>query len=97
MPAVEVKVFSAPWCKRCNELKPEITTVCAATGVALTQVNVDEWDEDDMAAADIRSLPTIRMRVGEEAWVDYTAHTFAAWKEAVVATVSAAPSGDEDF
>ena len=95
MPA-EVEVYSATWCKRCKELKPEIETVCIAAGATLKYIDATDWDDDAIEAANIRSLPTLRTRIGsDQPWVDYIAATFAAWKEAILATASVAPT--EDF
>ena len=77
----EVQIVSAPWCKRCHTIKPEVTAACALNGLVLTVIDYEKMEEAEKA--EIKSLPTIRMRASAEAaWVSYTADTLAAWKEA---------------
>lgn len=91
-----VEIISAPWCKRCHIVKPEVAAACSLAGATLAYVEYDDLDEATQAT--VTSLPTIRMRVGEgTAWTIWTANTLAEWKAALMATVSVAPSADEDF
>lgn len=91
-----VELISAPWCKRCHTIKPDVAATCAMVGATLVTVNYDDLEE--AAQADVTSLPTIRMRVGPEAgWTIWTANTLNEWKTAIMATVSVGPSIDEDF
>ena len=95
MPA-SVEIISAPWCKRCHIVKPEVAAICAVIGASLVCVEYDDLDEDKQSA--VTSLPTIRMRVSPDAtWTIWTANTFEEWKTAAMATASVAPSSDEDF
>lgn len=95
MPAI-VELISAPWCKRCHTVKPDVAATCAVVGASLTYVEYDDLDEATQAT--VTSLPTIRMRIDEgSAWTIWTANTLVEWKEAIMATVSVAPSADEDF
>lgn len=95
MPAA-VEIISAPWCKRCHTVKPEVAAVCALIGATLEYVEYDDLDEDKQAA--VTSLPTIRMRVSPEVgWTVWTANTLNDWKAAAMATATVAPTGDEDF
>lgn len=91
-----VELISAPWCKRCHIIKPDVVATCAMAGATLVYVNYDELDEATQAT--VTSLPTIRMRVGvEEEWKSWTANTLTDWKATVMATASVVPTGDEDF
>ncbi len=95
MPA-SVEIISAPWCKRCHTVKPEVAAVCALVGATLEYVEYDDLDEDKQAV--VTSLPTIRMRVSPDVgWTIWTANTLEEWKTAAMATASIATSGDEDF
>lgn len=95
MPA-SVELISAPWCKRCHTVKPDVAATCAMVGATLVTVNYDDLDETAQAA--VTSLPTIRMRVSPDAdWTIWTANTLTEWKTAAMATVSVGPSNDEDF
>ena len=95
MPAT-VELISAPWCKRCHAIKPDVAATCAMVGATIVMVNYDDLDETEQAT--VTSLPTIRMRVGPDAaWTIWTANTLNEWKAAAMATASVGPSGDEDF
>jgi thioredoxin-like negative regulator of GroEL len=85
-----VVLISAPWCKRCHELKPDIAGLCAIAGRALTVVNFDELEEDDPMKVAVKSLPTILMD-GKS----YTAASIEAWKTAVVDSVTLSTGGDD--
>jgi hypothetical protein len=85
-----VILISAPWCKRCHVLKPDIAGLCAVTGRTLTVVNFDELADDDPLKTNVKSLPTILMD-GKA----YTAATFEEWKTATLATVKL--TGSDDF
>ena len=88
-----VEIISAPWCKRCHAIKPDVAKHCALAGATLTVVDYEEMEEADKA--NITSLPTIRMRLSPEAgWSVYNADTLEAWK---VAIVSSAMKTDDDF
>ncbi len=93
---VSVEIISAPWCKRCHVVKPEVAAVCALIGATLEYVEYDYLDEEKQTV--VTSLPTIRMRVSSDAgWTIWTANTLDEWKAAAMATASVVPSGDEDF
>ena len=90
-----VEIISAPWCKRCHTVKPEVAAACSIAGATLTYVEYDDLCEADQAA--VTSLPTIRMRIGsdESSWKTWTANTLGDWKAELMATASAAT--DTDF
>ena len=99
MMSVEVQIISAVWCKRCQTIKPEVESLCAMAGATLTKLDMDKLEEeDDPLFNEIKSLPTIRMKIAEGQWTTYTATTFDEWKTAIVATASVAPVADDtDF
>lgn len=75
----EVQLISAPWCKRCTVVKPDVAAHCTMNGATLTIVDYEEMEETDKA--DIKSLPTIRLRRGPTgAWSIYTADTLETFK-----------------
>jgi hypothetical protein len=76
---VAVEYVSASWCKRCHELKPLMTTVCAVSGVKPTMIDYDALDDDDPVRAAVTSLPMIRMRINNGNWLLYTAAQFDDW------------------
>jgi hypothetical protein len=81
---IEVQIISAPWCKRCGTIKPEVARYCSLNGAALTVVDY-EAGLDEKDKAEIKSLPTIRMkRISETVWSIYTADTIEAWKTDIV-------------
>jgi hypothetical protein len=83
-------LISAPWCKRCNELKPSIASLCAIVGRELSVVNFDDLDDDDPMKTNVKSLPTLLMD-GKT----YTTATFEDWKTAALASVPL--KGSDDF
>ncbi len=93
---VTVEIISAPWCKRCHTVKPDVAAACSLAGASLIYVEYDDLGEAEQAT--VTSLPTIRMRVGpdESSWTTWTANTLDDWKVALMATVSVAPT-DTDF
>jgi thiol-disulfide isomerase/thioredoxin len=96
MPAL-VKLVSAPWCKRCHELKPDIAAVAAIAGATLEVVNFDELEDDAPVKLAVASLPTILMQMEAGGpWASYTAHTMAEWKVAVLAGANVVTT-DTDF
>ena len=75
----EVQLISAPWCKRCVVIKPDVASCAAMNGATLTVVDYEEMEESEKA--DIKSLPTIRLRLGStEAWTVFTADTLELFK-----------------
>jgi len=89
---MEVEVISAAWCKRCHTIKPEVEALCKAAGASLKVVDFEEMEEEEKTM--IKSLPTIRMRLGGS-WVSYTANTLDEWKTAI--TAASLRQGDTDF
>jgi thiol-disulfide isomerase/thioredoxin len=85
-----IVLISAPWCKRCHELKPDIAGLCAIAGRTLSIVNFDELEEDDPVKMAVKSLPTILMDGNA-----YTAATIEAWKTAVICSVTVSTGGDD--
>lgn len=91
----EVEIISATWCKRCHIIKPEVAELCKLSGVAFTVRDMDEMDEKEQA--NIKRLPTIRMRMAPDAgWMIYTADTLDAWK-AEIARIALASAEATDF
>ncbi len=84
-----VVLISAPWCKRCHILKPDIAGLCAATGRTLLVVNFDELEDDDPQKIAVKSLPTILMD-GKA----YTADTIEEWKTNIIGSVKLVASDD---
>ena len=58
-------------------------------------LNFDELEDDDEAKLAVKALPTVRMRVDGGEWKAYPAGEVPAWKEAILALVSVAPTGDD--
>ncbi len=85
-----VLLVSAPWCKRCHELKPDIVALCAVTGRELRIVSFDDLEDDDPVKVAVKSLPTLLMD-GKV----YTAATIEAWKTDIVETVKLGGSDTE--
>lgn len=93
---VIVHLISAPWCKRCHVIKPDVVSHCALVGATLEHINYDDWDEGDPRRSTITSLPTIIMSVdGGITHRIYTATTFESWKTDILATVRIGTT--EDF
>ena len=89
---IEVQIISAPWCKRCHIIKPEVARYCTMTGLELVAVDYEEMEEAEKNT--VKSLPTIRMRVSStDPWSTYTADTLETWKTDIV---KLAPT-DTDF
>lgn len=79
-PRIEVQIISAPWCKRCDTVKPEVARHVAVAGTRLVTINMEDMEEAEQAT--ITSLPTVRMRLTPTAgWMIYTAHTLEDWKK----------------
>lgn len=78
-----VQIISAPWCKRCQTVKPEVARYCALTGATLIVVEYEEMEAVDKDT--VKSLPTIRMKNdADPSWTVYTADTLEAWKTDIV-------------
>lgn len=90
-------MISAPWCKRCAEMKPDILQATNMAGATFTYLNFDEMEEDDELKQAVKALPSLRMRVGDGEWKLYAAGEVGAWKEALLAAASVAPATDTDF
>ena len=95
--ALEVRLISAAWCKRCAVIKPDVEALCKTAGAIFTIVDFDELEEDDPVKRAVTALPTILM--GNKA---YTPSELDAWRSAITAAavataVSAVGSVDEDF
>ena len=90
----EVQIISAPWCKRCHSIKPVVAEHCALGGATLTILDYDEMEEADKSL--IKSLPTIRMRVGNSPWSTYVPAEIESWKSAMLSAATV-PTTGEDF
>jgi len=91
---IEVQIISAPWCKRCHVVKPEVARYCQLNGASLTVVDYEELEEKEKEV--IKSLPTIRMKPLSSPstdWSIYTADTLETWKTDIVKLAPA----DTDF
>ena len=75
-----VRYISAAWCKRCHDVKPEVTRYCTIAGADLTILDFDELEEEEKAK--IASLPEIHMKIGDD-WVTYTSARLEEWKTAI--------------
>lgn len=94
---IHVQMISAPWCKRCAEMKPDILRTVNMAQAQFTYLNFDDLEDDDEAKLAVKALPTVRMRVDSGDWKVYPAGEVAAWKETILALVPVAPAADEDF
>jgi thiol-disulfide isomerase/thioredoxin len=89
---IEVQIISAPWCKRCLTIKPEVARYCQLNGVTLTVVDYESLEEKEKET--VKSLPTIRMRIVTSTdWSVYTADTLETWKTDIIKL----SSKDTDF
>ena len=93
-----VQIVSAPWCKRCGEIKPRVAELCRLAGASLEEVNYDELDDDSPLKASVTALPTIRMIVEspEATWKVYTPKELSVWEDQITALAVAAQQ-DMDF
>jgi len=90
---MNVQIVSAPWCKRCQTVKPSVAEYCKLSGATLTYVEYDEMEEDEKVK--ITALPTIRMRLKpDDGWTSYTADTISAWQQAIM-RIAVATSGTD--
>lgn len=101
-PTVFVQIVSAPWCKRCVEIKPRVAELCRIAGAQLEEVPYDGLEEDDPLRESITALPTVRMLVSSAVggcgkWSAYTPKELPAWEDAIKLYGSAAPGNDLDF
>jgi thiol-disulfide isomerase/thioredoxin len=101
-PTVFVQIVSAPWCKRCVEIKPRVAELCRIAGAQLEEINYDELDESDSLRDLVKALPTVRMRVsaaagGRGEWSAYTPKELAIWEDAIKLYGGAAPGDNLDF
>jgi thiol-disulfide isomerase/thioredoxin len=96
-----VQVISAPWCKRCVEIKPRVSELCRIVGATLEEVNFDELEEDDTLKASVTALPTIRLLVERDGkaggWAAYTPKEFQSWENQMMLLAGAGPGDDMDF
>jgi hypothetical protein len=92
-----VQIISAPWCKRCQTVKPEVARYCSLAGATLSVVEYEEMEAADKDT--VKSLPTIRMKSGADpSWSVYTTDTLEAWKTDIVKLASiTAPTTATDF
>ena len=92
---MEVQLISAPWCKRCQVVKPDVTAHCTMNGLTLTIVDYEEMSDEEKAT--IKSLPTIRMRSGPlDTWSVYVTDTLESFKTDL-AQASMGQVQDTDF
>jgi len=81
---IEIQMISAPWCKRCHAIKPDVAQHASAHGATFVVIDFDEMEESEKST--ISSLPTIRMRLTPSTdWQTYTANTVDDFKKALVA------------
>jgi hypothetical protein len=93
-----VQLISAPWCKRCHLIKPEVKRYCEMAGAVLTELNFDELEEGDPLKATVKALPTIMMRLSapSQDWVSYAPADLEKWKVAILALIPVV-TDSEDF
>ncbi len=101
-----VQLISAPWCKRCHLIKPEVKLYCEMAGATLTELNFDELEEGDPLKATVKALPTIMMRLTAPSpspspspshdWVSYAPADLEKWKAAILALIPVV-TDSEDF
>jgi hypothetical protein len=97
-----VQIVSAPWCKRCAEIKPQVVQLCKIAGATLEEVNYDELEETDSLKLSVTALPTVRLLVEQagrsSGWKSYTPKELAAWEDQMRLYAVAAPSSEDmDF
>lgn len=72
---IEMRLFYAPWCGFCKQLKPDWTTFSEkyngttkkGTKVSVTEFNADETDEHILSEYNVQGYPTI---VIIKTWID---------------------------
>ncbi len=99
---VFVQIVSAPWCKRCVEIKPRVAELCRLAGAHLEEVNYDELEEDSAIKLSVTALPTIRTLLEREGgggiWASYTPKELGAWEDAMKSyALTTAGEQDLDF
>jgi len=96
-----VQVISAPWCKRCVEIKPRVAELCRIVGATLEEINFDELEDDDSLKLSVTALPTIRLLVERDGktggWAAYNPKEFQAWENQMMLFAGAGPGNDLDF
>lgn len=97
-----VQIISAPWCKRCHEIKPRVVDVCRLAGATLEEVNYDELEDDDSLKESVTALPTVRLLVEQDGrageWKAYKPGELDIWEDTMkVTALSAGGGGDLDF
>jgi len=92
--AIEVQLISAEWCKRCKDIKPIVIETCKMNGATYEEVDYETMEEADKEA--IKSLPTIRMRLGT-AWTIYVANTLDVWKQTIASLSISQATAYDDF
>ena len=79
--SLQVRYFSAAWCKRCVTLKPDFIEHCKILGVEPEWIDFDSLDDDSEMKRAIEALPTMMVRAEVTApWEMYTASTFNDFK-----------------
>jgi len=95
---IEVEFISAPWCKRCKTLRPEVEEVCHLAGAVFRYVNMDDLDDDDSLKMAVTALPTMRTRLTKTApWVMWVPNDFDAWKITILGAAVVGVSEITDF
>jgi thiol-disulfide isomerase/thioredoxin len=83
--SASVELISAPWCKACIRVKPEIAETCKTIGSSLTIINYDDLDEEQQSS--IKHLPLIRLTKQDGSVSEYHVDTLNEWKEAMINSV----------
>lgn len=56
---IEVQLISAPWCKRCQVIKPGVEQACKNAGAKLTIIDYDDLEEDSILKQQVKALPSL--------------------------------------
>jgi hypothetical protein len=87
MSAIEVQMVSAPWCGRCQTLKPDIVNTATAAAATFTYLDYDELDDTDEAKMAVTALPMVRMRINGGPWKNYKPADIDKWRDDILAAV----------
>ncbi len=63
---MQVRMITAPWCKRCAEMKPDVIHLSRLASAKLLFENYDDMPTEE--TDNIKSLPSFQVRKGSEEW-----------------------------
>ena len=58
--SIVIEYYGAPWCKVCNDVKPDMKKLVADFGVEFAEYDIDELEGNERVA-DIKKIPTVRI------------------------------------